>query len=868
MSRESETSKRAFAPGRGVRRKQRGASVVEYAILTGLISIVSIATVSGLGLTVNNTFEDTNDTLAHLNEGGDLEVRIAQPYLLREHATTVFMEVSGARKTNVDYAAADTSGERIEGQNEAPASTFSAGPVDLSALRPGPIDLAVSDGDRQASTQVELIDIGQFPDIEDAEPGQTLTSAPIQITGSTRAFPVEIPGGTRLLADGADATHQSEVLGGQDLALKGPAPAAFAQASTYTLSVAGGERQWTIKTRAVDHSPDPFALVSEEGTPDPLEVSQEALSEIITLTGFDGPLPFEISGDPDGAIIMDNTAYGTLVNLMPGDSLQVRGHAADEEGATREIVATLGDYTTSWMLESGAPDGSPDPFTLIALHDQDAQPQWDISNDVTVSGVDIPVQASISGDGNPYIRIVETGEFTQDPVMLENGDVIHVYMFRTTEYSSSHTSTLVIGDVSADFVVSTREADTTPDAFAFTPQENIQPTAEAISNIVTLSGYDGRLPATIATSGEASMRVNGGIWSSTANVQAGDAVELRIENATQYGQAYVATLDVGGVSGDFRVTTSSTDTIPDAYDIPSKYNQSRNALVASSATVTGFGGTLAATVSGEGSPELSLDGTNWSASVDITAGQDIHVRLMSSDQLGTSRTATVSIGGVEDDYVVKTRNPDQDPDGFGSHNYYDAAPSEWFVTEEFTVTGIDAGYSVNISGYGDTLSEFSLNGGPWQSSLAAYLNDKVVIRIMASDEFDTSVRQGIFVSGRDGNRGGNFYVRTRDASYDPDPVFITPVTGAAPSSEVVSEELSLSGNDYAIPVRVSGGDPGSPRVQVNGGPWDTRVDVGPGDVFRVKLTSSATSGSEVVAEVDIGYSSMGGETASFSVTTQ
>ena len=43
--------------------KQKGATMVEYAIMVALIAIVAIAAVSLLGKTVNNTFTSINTSL-------------------------------------------------------------------------------------------------------------------------------------------------------------------------------------------------------------------------------------------------------------------------------------------------------------------------------------------------------------------------------------------------------------------------------------------------------------------------------------------------------------------------------------------------------------------------------------------------------------------------------------------------------------------------------------------------------------------------------------------------------------------------------------------------------------------------------------
>ncbi len=45
-------------------KKERGATMVEYAIMVALIAIVSIAMITGVGTSVNRTFSSVNSALA------------------------------------------------------------------------------------------------------------------------------------------------------------------------------------------------------------------------------------------------------------------------------------------------------------------------------------------------------------------------------------------------------------------------------------------------------------------------------------------------------------------------------------------------------------------------------------------------------------------------------------------------------------------------------------------------------------------------------------------------------------------------------------------------------------------------------------
>ncbi|MGI9212084.1 MAG: integrin alpha, partial [Methylococcaceae bacterium] len=132
------------------------------------------------------------------------------------------------------------------------------------------------------------------------------------------------------------------------------------------------------------------------------------------------------------------------------------------------------------------------------------------------------------------------------------------------------TTTLNIGGVSDDFSVSTvgvvaPAADTTPDAFSFSPQTGVGLSATVTSNAVTLKGLNS--PAVIRISGGL-YSVNAGAFVSTAGtVKAGDAVTLQVNASAQYGQTVTATLNIGGVTGTFSVTTGSAPAVVSGVDL-------------------------------------------------------------------------------------------------------------------------------------------------------------------------------------------------------------------------------------------------------------------------------------------------------------
>jgi hypothetical protein len=102
--------------------------------------------------------------------------------------------------------------------------------------------------------------------------------------------------------------------------------------------------------------------------------------------------------------------------------------------------------------------------------------------------------------------------------------------------------------------------DTTPDPFAFTDVNNAAPSSLVTSDVITVSGIDTATPAGISTSGGAGeYSKNGGGWTaSLGSVVNGDTVQLRVTASATPGALVTATLTIGSVSGQFRVTTDAS----------------------------------------------------------------------------------------------------------------------------------------------------------------------------------------------------------------------------------------------------------------------------------------------------------------------
>ncbi len=195
-------------------------------------------------------------------------------------------------------------------------------------------------------------------------------------------------------------------------------------------------------------------------------------------------------------------------------------------------------------------------------------------------------------------------------------------------------------------------ADLTPDPFAFAAQTGVVPGSVATSNAITVSGIDN--PVDISVAG-GSYAINAGAYTAAAGtVTRGDTVTVRLTAAAAFATAATATLTIGGVSGDFVVTTAAADTVPDPFAFVAQSGVAPNTLATSNAiTVSGIDSASPVSVAGGA---YSINGAAYtSAAGSVSNGDTVSVQLLSAAGFAAHAQATLTIGGVSGSFDVVTR---------------------------------------------------------------------------------------------------------------------------------------------------------------------------------------------------------------------
>lgn len=199
--------------------------------------------------------------------------------------------------------------------------------------------------------------------------------------------------------------------------------------------------------------------------------------------------------------------------------------------------------------------------------------------------------------------------------------------------------------------------------------------------------------------------------------------------------------------------------------------------------------------------------------------------------------------------------PDTIPDAFAFAPVTGAEPDAAIASSEITVTGINQDVLSVATGQGNPL--FRINGGPLTASATVTEGDKITMSLQTgAAEFETDYVARLTV----GDGFADFRVTTRPADVDPGPMSFNAVSGAARSTLMTSNTITVSGIEIPVAISVSGD--GSPAFNINGGAPVTSGMVSNGDTIVVTLTTSASYSTPTTATLDVG-----GTLVPFTVTT-
>ena len=668
------------------------------------------------------------------------------------------------------------------------------------------------------------------------------TSNPVTITGlaANASVTVSGDGSPQVSINGGAWVTSGTIANNQTLAVRLTSAGDFSTTRTATVTVGGVSDAWKVTTRD-DTTPDAFSFTDQFDVP----VADVRTADTVTISGINTATPVAVSGDGSPEISINGGAWVTSGTIANNQTLAVRLTSAPGFSTTHTATVTVGDLSDSWDVTTLAEDTTPDPFSFT---DQTDVPVAEVrsSDTVTITGLNTATPVAVSGDGSPEISINGGAWVTSGTIA--NNQTLAVRLASAAGFSTTHTATVTVGGASDTWDVTTRD-DTTPDAFSFIDQTGVPLTTRVYSNSVTITDINVPVPVTIAIIGgtggsRPQLYIDGVSRSTSSTIANGQTLMVSINTSLDFSTTGTATVTVGDVSLTWSVTTLAEDTTPDPFSFTDQTDVPvADMRTSDTVTITGLNTATPLAVSGDGSPEISINGGAWVTSGTITSGQTLAVRLTSAADLNATRTATVTVGSASGAWDVTTLNEDPTPDAFHFTDQVGVALSEPRTSDTLTITGINVGVPVTISGAGSP--QLSINGGAWSTSGILENNQMLAVRLTSAAAYTTRYTATVTVGGV----SDDWDVTTRDDT-TPDAFRFTDQTGVPLSTARTALTLTITGITGPSPVTVSGD--GNPQVSINGGAWTTSGTITNQQTLAVRLTSAATYSTTSTATVTVG----------------
>lgn len=424
-------------------------------------------------------------------------------------------------------------------------------------------------------------DLYTYPAVTNANPGQVYETGLKAVTGMNAASTInDLVGSAAGFAEisvnggGWSSSAPSYIYPGDYIKLRITASSTLGASRTISVSFEGGAtvtHNFTVTTRSPDITPSAFSFTDQTGaTPSTLRTSNS-----VTISGmdagYDSPVTFPTKTN---ATVQSPATYayevningggwqeatGTL-NIRNGQTIQLRMGSPSAAEGVANFAASINGVQDIFTVTNAADSTSPDPFTFNDVASVAAGEQVS-SNVVTITGITVAVTASFTTSGGSGHQYRKNGGAWTDVanVSVSAGDTIQLRMTVPGTAGQSGNITMSVGTnpgESNQWSATAAAPDTAPDTFTFDPVTGVDENAVVGSNAITVGGLNTYQSGTSISVSGGEYRINGGAWTSaTGTVYNGDAVEARLTAAAQRSTTVIATVTIGGVPGEFRVTT-------------------------------------------------------------------------------------------------------------------------------------------------------------------------------------------------------------------------------------------------------------------------------------------------------------------------
>ncbi|MFZ5842016.1 MAG: FG-GAP-like repeat-containing protein [Pseudomonadota bacterium] len=465
-------------------------------------------------------------------------------------------------------------------------------------------------------------------------------------------------------------------------------------------------------------APQTFAVAGVDSHP--------MMLDVVDLNGDGNP---EIISTVSDVTTSEGHILAIFRNTTPAGAMAV------SLAAQQDITAGIATYAYSILSTDMNGDGKPD---LISA---------DFPNDNLLVHINTTETGATSFSFLPK-QTLAVGRNPRRPISADfNGDgLLDLIVANSLDGTASvYLNERLRVDLSATATTGTIHLDSTPATFAFAALTGVPVNSEQISDAISVSGITRSSPISIAGG---SYSINGGAYvTSGGTVSNGDQVSVRLTSSASFLTEALTTLNIGGVTGTFSVTTEAEDAVPDAFSFSALAGVPVNSVQTSNAvTITGINTAAPISVGDGGS--YSINGGAYTTSTGtVLNGDQVTVRLTSAANFVADATVTLTIGNISGSFTVTTEVEDAVPDAFSLAALSGVAMNSDQTSNALTVTGINTTVPISISG-----GSYSINGGEFTTSAGTVkANDVVRVRVTSSGNPSTTSTATLTIAGVNAN---------------------------------------------------------------------------------------------------------------------
>ena len=325
-----------------------------------------------------------------------------------------------------------------------------------------------------------------------------------------------------------------------------------------------------------------------------------------------------------------------------------------------------------------------------------------ISNEITIAGIYSNVPASIPAiNGHSlYKNNINVGFSTT----VTNGDILKISTTSSAQYSDTTTIQLTIGNIIADYNITTEPYNLIVDSFIFEPVLNATLNTQYPSNIITISGLSHNITVPMTISNGTIIK-NGSSVGNSTNVKNDDTVQILLTSSTINNTPIFSTVNIGGVIGIFSVLTTGTNifnivpdlTFDELIDQPTNILETSNEIIISGLPI--FVPPDPQTEPPTEAPIYTLqidpypntiilkNGINSGTSTTINNGDNISIQTYSSIYNGFKSQVNLYVGNIISTWnITTTYNP---PLPFIFQDQYNIVPRDTVLSNNVIVSKLD-----------------------------------------------------------------------------------------------------------------------------------------------------------------------------------